>query len=247
MMNQNLKDKVAVVTGSTRGIGKAIALELAQAGAKIVVTGTNEEKLKSSLEEIIATGTEAVAIKCNVADFKEAKMLIDESVKAFGRVDILVNNAGITRDNLIVRLTEEDWDSVIEVNLKGVFNCTKAVTRTMMKQRYGKIINITSVVGVSGNGGQSNYSASKAGIIGFSKSLAKELATRNINVNCVAPGFIETDMTAELGNSEALLASIPLGRTGKSIEIAKAVSFLSSTDSDYITGQVLHVDGGMVM
>lgn len=247
MMNQNLKDKVAVVTGSSRGIGKAIALELANSGAKIVVTGTNEEKLKSSLQEILETGTEAIAIKCNVGDFNDAKMLIEETLKSFVRIDILVNNAGITRDNLIVRLSEEDWDKVIEVNLKGVFNCTKAVIRTMMKQRYGKIINITSVVGVSGNGGQSNYSASKAGIIGFSKSLAKELSSRNINVNCVAPGFIETDMTAGLGNSESLLASIPLGRVGKPFEIAKAVGFLSSSDSDYITGQVLHVDGGMVM
>ncbi|MCC7429505.1 3-oxoacyl-[acyl-carrier-protein] reductase [bacterium] len=242
-----LKDKVAIVTGSTRGIGKEIACDFAREGAKIVVTGTNEEKLKLTSEEIASMGCEVLCVKADVSSFEQAKNLVETTISKFGRVDILVNNAGITRDNLIARLTEEDWDIVLAVNLKGVFNCSKAVTRIMMKQRIGKIINITSVVGVTGNAGQSNYAASKAGMIGFSKSLAKELASRNITVNCVAPGFIETEMTSELANTEALLNSIPLKRTGKTIEIAKLVTFLASENADYITGEVIHVDGGMAM
>ena len=245
----HLTDNVAVVTGSTKGIGKAIALEFARHGAKVVVSGRSEERANRVCQEIAAAGGEAIAVIGDVSRAEDARKLIDTAVEKFGKVDILVNNAGITRDTLLMRMNESDWDAVINVNLKGAFNCIKAVTRQMMKQRYGRIINITSVVGQMGNAGQANYAASKAGLIGLTKSVARELASRNITCNAIAPGFIETDMTGELDEKvkESLKNQIPLGRLGTVEDVARAVSFLASKDAAYITGQVLNVDGGMVM
>jgi 3-oxoacyl-[acyl-carrier protein] reductase len=245
-----LTNKVAVVTGASRGIGRAIALALAEAGADVVVNYSgSEEKAKEVVAEIEKLGRKGLAIKANVASLTEVEGMIQQALDVFGKVDILVNNAGITRDNLIMRMKEEDWDLVIDTNLKGVFNCIKAVTRPMMKQRSGKIINISSVVGVMGNPGQANYVAAKAGVIGLTKTTAKELASRGITVNAIAPGFIETDMTDVLGAEvrDELLKLIPLGKLGKPEDVAKTVRFLCSPDADYITGQVIHVDGGMVM
>lgn len=249
-MSKPLSGQVALVTGASRGIGRSIALNLAGLGANVVVNYSgNEAAAQEVVAEIQALGVEAVALKANVGKSEQAENLVKEAINALGRIDILVNNAGITRDNLIMRMKEEEFDSVIETNLKGVFNCLKAVTRPMMKQRYGRIINISSVVGVLGNAGQANYVAAKAGVIGLTKSSARELASRGITVNCVAPGFIDTDMTKELSEDlrSKLIADIPLARLGQPEEIAKVVAFLASDSASYMTGQTLHVDGGMVM
>jgi 3-oxoacyl-[acyl-carrier protein] reductase len=246
----DLRGKTAVITGGSRGIGKAIALKLASLGSNVVINYTSSpDKAQEVVSEIIAMGVQSIAIKADVSNFTDVDNFIKESFQTFGSIDILVNNAGITKDNLLMRMEEADWDSVMAVNLKGTFNCTKAVSRIMMKQRSGKIINVASVVGVMGNAGQSNYSASKAGIIGFTKSIAKELASRNINVNAIAPGFISTDMTGVLKEEvkEMFLTGIPLKREGKPEDVANVVAFLSSNLSDYITGQVINIDGGMVM
>ncbi len=246
----SLQEKVALVTGSSRGIGRAIALELGRKGVHIAVNyAGNEDRAAAVVNELQELGVKAIKIKANVANEDEVKNMIKEIVKEFGRLDILVNNAGITRDNLLMRMKVEEFDQVIETNLKGAFLCTKAVTRQMMKQRYGKIINIASIVGVSGNPGQANYVAAKAGLIGLTKSTAKELATRNILVNAVAPGFITTDMTDILteDQKEAILSTIPLEKLGEPEDIANVVCFLASDKAKYITGQTIHVDGGMVM
>jgi 3-oxoacyl-[acyl-carrier protein] reductase len=245
-----LKGKTAVVTGGSRGIGKSIALELASKGANVVVNYTkNIESAEAVVGEIKAMGVSGMAIKADVSNNAEVENLVNEVLNTFGSIDILVNNAGITRDNLIIRMTEKDFDDVINTNLKGAFICTKAVSKVMIKQKAGKIINISSVVGIIGNAGQSNYAAAKAGLIGFTKSMAKELAKRGINVNAVAPGFIETDMTSKLPEKvkEEFINNIPLTRIGKPQDIAKTVLFLASEYSDYITGQVINIDGGMVM
>jgi len=243
------KDYVVIVTGSSRGIGQGIALAFAREGANVVVSARNKENLKTVVDEIKATGSPVLAVEADVSRASDAANLIEKTIEAFGQVDILVNNAGITRDNLLLRLSEDDWDAVLDTNLKGAFNCIKVVTKPMMKKRSGVIINITSVVGQTGNAGQVNYSASKAGMIGLTKSVAKELASRNIRVNAVAPGFIETDMTAELPEKakEELINSIPLAKLGNVENVADLVLFLSSPKATYITGQVVNVDGGMVM
>ncbi|RMF58400.1 MAG: 3-oxoacyl-[acyl-carrier-protein] reductase [Calditrichaeota bacterium] len=215
----------------------------------MVISGRDETRANQVRDEIVNSGGEALAVVADVSRMEDAQRLIEKTLEAYGQVDILVNNAGITRDNLVMRMSEADWDMVLAVNLKGAFNCIKAVTRQMMKQRQGRIINITSVVGQMGNAGQANYAASKAGIIGLTRSVARELASRNITCNAIAPGFIETDMTAALGEkvAEELKSQIPLGRLGSPEEVAKVVSFLASEDAAYITGQVINVDGGMVM
>ena len=245
-----LNGKIAIITGGSRGIGREIAIRLAKAGANIIVNYTNNfEAANEVVVEAEKLGVEAMSVKADVSKDEEVESLVKQVLKRFGSIDILVNNAGITRDGLIIRMTEKDFDDVININLKGAFNCTKHISRVMIKQRAGKIINISSVVGIIGNAGQSNYSAAKAGLIGFTKSIAKELAGRNINVNAVAPGFIETDMTSILNENikEEMLSSIPLKKAGKPQYIADTVLFLSSSLSDYITGQVINVDGGMVM
>lgn len=245
-----LDGKTAVVTGASRGIGRAIALELAKEGANVVVNYSGSEaKAKEVVDEILKIGQKAIAVQANVADNDSVQNLMKTALEEFGSIDILVNNAGITRDNLLMRMKEDEWDDVINTNLKGVFLCTKAVTRQMMKQRAGRIINIASVVGVMGNAGQANYTAAKAGVIGLTKTTARELAARNILVNAVAPGFIETEMTEVLPEDvkNAMLSQIPLAKFGQAENIAKAVAFLASDDAEYITGQVLHVDGGIAM
>jgi 3-oxoacyl-[acyl-carrier protein] reductase len=245
-----LKDKVAVITGGARGIGKAIALELAEAGANIAITDiAPQPDMDAAVEEIKSFGVQVTAINSNASSFADTQQAIEKVIKQFNRLDILVNNAGITRDGLLLRMSEEDWDAVINVNLKSVFNYTKAVLKPMMGARSGKIINIASVVGLMGNAGQANYSASKAGIIGFTKSVAKELSSRNIQVNAVAPGYVETAMTAKLNEEQrkVLTDAIPLKRTALPKDIATVVKFLSSPDSDYITGQVISVNGGLYM
>jgi 3-oxoacyl-[acyl-carrier protein] reductase len=245
-----LGNKVALVTGASRGIGRAVAVALAKAGAKVVVNyAGNVAAAQDTINEITALGGEAISIQADVAQAESVDALLKQTLEAYGRVDILVNNAGITRDNLLLRMKEDDWDAVMNTNLKGVFHCTKQVSRVMIKQKSGKIINMTSVVGVMGNAGQANYAAAKAGVIGFTKSMAKELASRGITVNAVAPGFITTDMTAGLPDQvkSEMANSIPLARMGKPEEVAAAVLFLASDSADYITGQTLHVDGGMVM
>jgi 3-oxoacyl-[acyl-carrier protein] reductase len=245
-----LQGKVALVTGASRGIGRAIALELARQGAKVAVNyAGSEAKANEVVEEIKNMGGEAFAIQADVSNAKAVDQMVKAVLERFERIDILVNNAGITRDNLLMRMKEEEWDDVINTNLKGVFNCTKAVTRPMMKQRYGRIVNIASIVGVSGNPGQANYVAAKAGVIGLTKTAARELASRNITVNAVAPGFITTDMTDRLSEElkAEMLKQIPLARFGEPEDVAKVVSFLVSDAASYMTGQTLHVDGGMVM
>ncbi|EHS58735.1 3-oxoacyl-[acyl-carrier-protein] reductase [Paenibacillus sp. Aloe-11] len=249
-MSKPLSGKTALVTGASRGIGRSIALALAEAGANVAVNYAGSEAAAAEVaEQIRAKGVEAIMVQANVGRADEADRLIKDVIDAWGKIDILVNNAGITRDNLIMRMKEEEFDQVIETNLKGVFNCLKAATRPMMKQRSGRIINISSVVGVLGNAGQANYVAAKAGVIGLTKSSAKELASRGITVNCVAPGFIDTDMTQVLADDlrDSMLGSIPLARLGRPEEIANVVLFLASDASSYMTGQTLHVDGGMYM
>lgn len=245
-----LKGKVAVVTGASGGIGRAIALAYAKEGASVAVHyHGNHEKAQAVKKEIEEIGGIAETYKCNMADFDECNAMIKAIKKQFGRIDILVNNAGITRDGLLLAMSEADFDDVVDTNLKGCFHGLRFVSRIMLKQRYGRIINISSVSGVAGNAGQANYSASKAGIIGLTKSAARELASRNITVNAIAPGFIQTEMTKVLPNQvkEQTKAGIPLGRFGEPEDVAKAAVFLASDMADYITGQVLMVDGGMVM
>jgi len=250
MTNYNLSGKVALVTGGSRGIGRSIVLQLAHSGADVAFTYRSRvEEANSLVAELLAMGRKATAFQSNAADTNQSNEVVQNVIKDFGRLDILVNNAGITKDGLLMRMSEQDWDDVITTNLKSVFNFTKAACRQMMSQQSGKIINISSVVGVVGNAGQSNYVASKAGVIGFTKSIAKELASRNVQVNAIAPGFIETDMTEKLNEKqkEAILGIIPQKRIAKTEEIAAVVCFLASNDSSYITGQTINVDGGMAM
>ncbi len=245
-----LQNKRALVTGGTRGIGKAIVYELANEGCNIVFTYFNSEDSAKKIEsELSKENIKIFCYKADASSFNSAQETVNFTLEKLGGIDILVNNAGITKDNLLLRMNESDFDSVINANLKSVFNYTKAVIKTMITQRYGKIINISSVVGIIGNPGQANYVASKAGVIGLTKSNAKELASRNICVNAVAPGFIDTEMTAKLTDQqkEAILTNVPIKRLGKPEDVAKTVSFLASSDSDYITGQVITVDGGLVM
>lgn len=246
----SLAGKTALVTGASRGIGKEIALELAREGANVVVNyAGNKELAKQVVEEIKAMGRESICIQADVSNGEAVDQMIKETISTFGALHILVNNAGITKDQLLIRMKENDWDKVIDTNLKSVFLTTKAVSRQMMKQREGRIINISSIVGVSGNPGQANYVAAKAGIIGLTKTAAKELASRNITVNAVAPGFITTDMTDQLSDDvkQELYKQIPLARLGEPKDIAHVVSFLASEKAGYITGQTIHVNGGMYM
>lgn len=251
MLNEkSLKGKIALVTGGARGIGKAICLELARLGATVIVNyNGSEQKAHDVVKEIEDFGGSADSIKCNVSDYTACENMVKEIIEKYSKVDILVNNAGITKDNLILRMSEKDFDDVIATNLKGTFNTMKLLTKNFLKIRSGKIINISSVSGVLGNAGQANYSASKAGIIGLTKSIARELSSRNICVNAVAPGFVETDMTQAMSEEtlEAAKKSIPLGRLGQAKDIANTVAFLASDLADYITGQVICVDGGMAI
>jgi len=244
------ENKVALVTGSARGIGRAIAETLASRGASLIIADLRAELAATTALEIAASsGQRTLAVAVDVVNSESVKAMVDRALAEFGRLDILVNNAGTTRDNLIMRMEEADWDLVLNINLKGAFNCSKAVVRTMMKQRYGRIVNIASVSGLAGQAGQANYSASKAGLVGMTKALARELGSRQITVNAVAPGFIPTDLTKDLPAElkDASLKMIPLGRWGSPQEIAAAVAFLASDEAAYITGHVLSVDGGMVM
>ena len=245
---KRFENKIVLVTGAGRGIGASIAKRFASEGAEVIVNYSgNDEAAQKTVDEITATGGQAQKYKCSVNDSESVKVMIDEIIKEFGRIDILVNNAGITKDGLMLRMTDEDFDRVIDVNLKGTFNCTKYVSKFMLKQKSGKIINISSVVGLSGNAGQVNYSASKAGIIGITKSAAKELSSRGITVNAVAPGYVDTDMTKVLSDNirNEILKNIPLQRMGNVEDISNCVAFLASEDASYITGQVISVDGGM--
>ena len=245
---QHLKDKVAVITGASRGIGKAAAIALATQGAKVVINyARSSDAAEATVQEIVTAGGEAVAVQADVSVAEQVDNLIKTTLDKFGRIDVLVNNAGITKDTLLLRMKPEQWQAVIDLNLTGVFLCTKAVSKTMLKQRSGRIINIASVAGQMGNPGQANYSAAKAGVIGFTKTVAKELANRGVTVNAVAPGFITTDMTEDL-KSDDIIKFIPLGRYGKPEEVAGAIRFLAADPAAaYITGQVFNVDGGMVM
>ena len=246
----DIKGKVALVTGGSRGIGKEVAKKLASFGANLIINYTSrEEAALETKKEIEDFGVKCMVVKCEVSKSEEVNLMVDDVIKEFGQIDILVNNAGITRDGLLMRMKEEDFDKVIDINLKGVFNCTKAVSKPMMKKKFGKIINMSSVVGIVGNPGQANYCASKAGVIGFTKATAKELASRNININAIAPGFIDTDMTNVLSDDlkNTMLKSIPKNEFGKPEDVANVVAFLASSMSRYVTGQVINVDGGMVM
>ena len=246
----NFTDQTAVVTGGSRGLGRAVCLELAKGGANVVLCyAGNAAAAEETAKACEALGAQVLAVKCDVSDAAQVKELMDAAVARFGRIDILVNNAGITRDGLLMTMKEEDFDAVTATNLKGTFLCMKAVARLMMRQRYGRIVNLSSVVGLRGNAGQVNYAASKAGVIGMTKSLAKELASRGVTVNAVAPGFIDTDMTAAMPEAAktATLTSIPMGRLGAPEDVARVVAFLASGEAAYVTGQVLAVDGGMAM
>ncbi len=245
-----LEGKTAIVTGASRGIGKAIAQKLASQGAAVVINyNGSEEKAQEAQREIQERGGTASIYRCNVADYAQCEQFIQDVIQEYGSLDILVNNAGITKDGLLMKMSEEDFDKVIATNLKGAFNTIRFASRQMLKQRSGRIINMSSVSGVAGNAGQANYAASKAGLIGLTKAAARELASRGVTVNAIAPGFIETDMTDVLGDKvkEAAVAQIPLGRFGKPEQVAAAAAFLASEEAGYITGQTLHVDGGMVM
>lgn len=245
-----LEGKVAVITGASRGIGRAIALKLSSLGAVVVINyNGSEERAREVQQEIEANGGRASVYRCDVSDYEKCETFIQDVIREYGHLDILVNNAGVTRDGLLMKMTREAFDQVIDTNLKGAFHTIRFASRQMMKQRYGRIINMSSVVGVTGNAGQANYAASKAGVIGLTKAAARELASRGITVNAIAPGFIETDMTSILPEKvrEASVAQIPLGSFGKPEQVAAAAAFLASEDAGYITGQVLHVDGGMVM
>ena len=243
-----LKDQVAIVTGGAQGIGKAIALYLAGEGCNLVLSDVNEESVKATADEIAKSkGVKTLGVKSNVVSFADCEKLVEQSLDKFGRIDILVNNAGITKDNLVMRMSDDEWDAVLGVNLKGVFNCTKAVCRPMMKARKGRIVNIASVVGQMGNAGQANYSASKGGVIALTKTCAREFSSRNILVNAVAPGFIRTRMTDALSDEQKqkLTELIPLARLGEPEDVARVVLFLCTEDSSYMTGQILAVNGGM--
>lgn len=245
-----LDGKIALVTGGSRGIGRAVAIELAKEGAAVAINYAGNKAAAEEVQSIITQmGGKAMIIQADVSNEKSAMQMVEEVIAQLGGIDILVNNAGITRDGLFIRMKEEDWNAVINTNLTGIFNCTKVAAKYMMKKRSGRIINMSSVSGIMGNAGQTNYAAAKAGVIGFTKSLAREMASRGITVNAVAPGFIATDMTAAMPEKaqEHVLTSIPLGKMGKPEDIANAVLFLASDKASYITGQVIHVDGGMVM
>ncbi|MFM1550824.1 MAG: 3-oxoacyl-[acyl-carrier-protein] reductase [Lentisphaeria bacterium] len=245
----SLQGKVAIVTGGTRGIGKAISIRLARDGAKVIAIHVRPEAGEEAQSEFAAAGVEVQTRQANISDVDAVNELIKSVIAEFDGIDILVNNAGITRDGLLVRIKEEDWDAVMNINLKGTFNCIKAVTRPMMKARSGRILSISSVVGVAGNAGQANYAASKAGIIGLTKSVAKELASRNVTANCIAPGYIDTDMTNAMNDEarEQFLTQIPLGRPGSPDEVAGLAAYLVSDEATYITGQTICIDGGMIM
>ena len=249
MNKKHFQDHVVMVTGSTRGIGKEIARLFAQEGAIAVILGRNGQTADHVRDEFLKNGLKAESFACDVTNFENVEKIVNKILDKFGRIDILINNAGITKDNLLLRMREEDWDSVVNVNLKGVFCCTKAVAKVMFKQKKGRIINISSIIGITGNVGQANYAAAKAGMIGFTKTMARELASRGITVNAVAPGYIQTDMTAQLKETvrEEILKNIPLGRLGTAKDVAGVCLFLASEQSNYITGQTIIVDGGMAI
>ena len=248
-MKFDLKNKNAIVTGASQGIGEIIALELAKSGARVICISRNKKALDETISRIANLGAKASAYSCDILDSDRFNKIITEIIEKQSTIDILVNNAGITKDSLLMRMSNKQWDDVININLKGAFNCTKAVMRYMIKNRFGRIINITSIVGITGNTGQTNYAASKAGLIGMTKSIAKEVASRGITANCIAPGWIETSMTSDLNNEikNKFLSKIPIGRMGTPEDIANAVIFLASNESSYITGQTITIDGGRII